>query len=75
MIIKRLLLKCVTFYHDFWKEQFTTMNYPQMQKVMIQNEIIKFKEEVTNSNVKEFDRHAKVHKIDKTNASVNEMID
>ena len=47
------------------------MHNREIKKVLIQNKIIKFKEEAINGDIKKFDRHVEVHKIDKTNATVN----
>ena len=49
---------CVKFYHDCWRERYNETHDSEMQKVEVQNEIIKFKEEAINGNIKEFNRHS-----------------
>ena len=68
---KIIVKMCMKFYHNCLKERHNAMHNPEMQKVVIQNKIIKHEEEVINGKIKEFDMHAEVHESDETNPIVN----
>ena len=71
---KVLVKSCVQFYHECWKRRYVFLHDPDVQRKVLEEELLAIKDEAEKDAIKGLSGHVKIYRLNTNEASLDEPL-